>query len=453
MAQASINNRPAMSRPPAMAWIILGTLTLLTLIWAIAIPPFQNADEGAHYIKACSNPIVETHPKRGYGHYFDKGMVELNVLADAQPIIKGQAKFSFEKFFSQKIYEPETKEFFYPHAVPNTIIPYLIPYVTCKTLQTTGIQYQYLFYALRASFIASFLLLLWYAAKLQPHTFIASAPILALPMVINQSAAISADYFSMASCFIFGLVASQMTKNDQSSRWTLATALFLILNTKAVYLPFAAAMTIPMLRWKAYRQPRFLIPSIIASATALALQYYYQTAKNHPRSVDRNKSVQIERLLEDPISVFQLMIHTIMDGWLFLIRSMVGIAGWMQVPISTPMMWSAIAIVTGWLGYCLLRSRPHNAWSISLLSSGLALSLVSLSGIFLSMYLFWTHHEAPTIRGVQGRYFIPTLLFMTALILGQSERKPREKWSLVAFISMCAVSLTFLVQSIIPSYH
>ena len=221
-------------------YILIITSALL-LIWVAAIPPFQNPDEGAHYIKTCANPIVEQHPDVGYGHYFNSAMISVNEAAKVQSIRRGEATFSFSDYFSEPVGKSDDTTF-YRHAVPNTLIPYIIPHITCKIIEQTNISYQSIFYILKISFALSFLMLIYFLKKLDTPLFLSLAPLLAIPMVINQSAALSADYFSIAAAGYFGITIGMMIRKQVVSALQIGLAVFLILNSKIVYAPLLLAM-------------------------------------------------------------------------------------------------------------------------------------------------------------------------------------------------------------------
>lgn len=446
------NTSSVNSKDDYFALIVTGIIAVLLLTWITAIPPFQNPDEGAHYIKSCASPITDTHPRRGYGHYFDDGMVQLNVLADVQPIRKGEAKFSFEKFFAQPVYESDIKPF-YPHAVPNTIIPYALPYLTCTFLQATGIQYQYLFYALRLSFAASFLILIWLAKHSDTKAFLSCAPLLVLPMTINQGAALSADYFSTISALTLAFTAARMTTSDNVQRWMFATSLFLIFNAKVVYLPFAAVLAIPLLRWKKYRKIEYITPAVIAGAIALALQYYYQSSKSYLQRVTDKRDEQLSKLIDHPFEAIQMLMDTVVHSWQFYLKGAIGYAGWFTVPISTSLMWIATATICAWLAIGARQFDWRNRWAIASFTVGLLACAISIIGIFLSMYLYWSHGGRNIIEGVQGRYFIPIIVFIAGLIFGHAKQQPSPWLQGATFLIICLVTIQFLNDSVLPAFH
>lgn len=114
-------------------------------------------------------------------------------------------------------------------------------------------------------------------------------------------------------------------------------------------------------------------------------------------------------LLEDPVTVMSMWINSFSgDNASALYSMMIGRLGWLDVPLS------------GWaypLGGLMLAAtlwtnridRPLPGWTrIACLAAALG-SLVLLS---LPLLLTWTLPGAPSIHGLQGRYFLPTAAFL-----------------------------------------
>ena len=432
-----------------MLWILSGFLVL----WTLTTPPFQNADESAHYFKACSKILVETHPVRGgFGHSYNWNINELGIQAQTDEVRKNTKSYSWSEFFSPPIHESKSWRF-YPHAVPNTIIPYALPQIACKVLRETPIPYQYIFYALRLAFVASFLALAWFARRTNENLFVASAPLLMIPMVINQGAAISADYFSIGASLIFGITIASMVNNRLFPRWGLALAIFLLWNTKIVYAPFTMALLIPLIKWKEYRSLKYLMPTIGLGALAAALQYYYQTSKSY---FDRNieaQQAQMETLLNEPGQVFNMLMHTINNHWEPLLTQSIGMAGWMTTPISPATMWIATLTLLLWIAYGSSSFARSNRWNVALLTLGAASAVISFVGIYLSMYLYWTPPSSATISGVQGRYLLPMLFFLTPLIFSNKNDDSIHLKSLAAYLILAGTTICFLLFDVVPFFY
>ncbi|QCB45755.1 DUF2142 domain-containing protein [Hydrogenophaga sp. PAMC20947] len=430
-------------------WLFSGFL----IFWTLVIPPFQNADESAHYIKTCANVIVEVHPIRGgFGHSYNWSMNELAELAKSGEILRRTDTYSWRDFVSKPIYESEHWRF-YPNAVPNTIVPYALPHITCKLLQKTSLPYQYIFYAIRLSFVLSFVAIIWLARKTNQHLFVACAPLLMIPMVINQGSAISADYLSIGAAMLFGITAASMIEDKNFSRWKLAIAIFILWNSKIVYLPFFAIILVPLLKWKNFRSFSYLAPSIGAASIAGSLQYYYQTSKSYFEGSIEAQQLQMSRLLDRPLEVFDLLIHTISNDWLGLLQQGIGNAGWLTTPISPPAMWTAAITLIVWVFFGLLNLRFSNKWSLSLLVFGILAVIASFIGIFMSMFLFWTPPSSNSIQGVQGRYLLPLLFLITPLILANRPSHSINPWGLAAYLILACTSISFLLLDIIPFFY
>lgn len=432
--------------------IYFGIFSLL-MAWIIAIPPFQNADEGAHYIKACSNPRVETHPARGYGHYYDLGFSTMNEVAKVQEIRKAQEKFSFRSFFSETI-EKTTDTSFYPHAVPNTLVPYALPYIACRIGDLFEIKYQAVFYFIKFSFVFSFLALLFWVKNINPRIFIGISPLLFIPMVINQGAAIGADYFSIASCLIFGVIVAEFYRGREVGRWVLALSVFFLLNTKITYVLFGLVLLPLMLRkYEIYFKLKYLWPTFGMGIFAGVLQYYYQTRKSYQPHLQENFSVQMERLKDSPLDFVYLVISTIQDKWEFYLKSMIGFSGWFTTPISDELMWLTVALLLAWFFPRLVFIKTKLQINYLYFLTIVVVALATVGLIFLSMLLYWTHPSKELIEGVQGRYFLPVLAFLGPVIYALKPTPDVDRYSV--FLSMClfVVCILFLLQSILPYFH
>ena len=62
--------------------------------------------------------------------------------------------------------------------------------------------------------------------------------------------------------------------------------------------------------------------------------------------------------------------------------------------------------------------------------------LISVAGIFASMYLSWSSYKLYYVDGVQGRYFIPLLLVIALLVLPKKEKLKFSRVNLYLFINI-----------------
>lgn len=432
---------------------ILTIVSVILLIWLVAIPPFQNPDEGAHYIKTCANPIVEQHPDLGYGHYFNSAMASVNEAAKVQPIRRGEETFSFSDYFSEPIGKSEDS-IFYRHAVPNTIIPYFVPHIACKIIELTNTSYQSIFYILKLSFVFCFLTFIYFLKKLDTPLFLSLAPLLAIPMVINQSAALSADYFSIGAAGYFGITIGMMIKKQTVSALQIGLAVFLLLNSKIVYAPLLLAMLpLIILDHKKYFSKKYLFPVLVFFLSALALQFYYQTHKTAMPHMEVRTIEQLQRLQVDPWLFFKMLFKTIMAYSDFYLRGLVGYVGWITIPISKILMQFSIATLLLWLVFSATKKLVFYKNQILVVLAVFSGLVISFLLIFLSMLLYWTHPERPLIEGVQGRYFLPLLFFFFPIAFSFRNNDKIHLEMIVPFVIVMGITVIFLLQSVLPAFH
>ena len=116
-------------------------------------------------------------------------------------------------------------------------------------------------------------------------------------------------------------------------------------------------------------------------------------------------------------------------------------------------MWIAALTILGWVGYGIARSRRSDIWHYFLLSLGILATVGTLLGIYLSMFIFWTHPSSSTIDGVQGRYMIPLVFLITPLIFSSISDAKLHVKALVVFVVMTGTTISFLLNDVIPFFY
>jgi uncharacterized membrane protein len=428
-------------------------IAIILLIWGAAIPPFQNPDEAAHYIKACSDPVVDKHNERGYGHYFDRSINTINKSANVQAIIRGEDKFSFREFYDEPVFKSDSKAF-YRHALPNTFIPYLIPHINCKILEQFKISYQTIFYLLKISFIISFLFLIYLCKLADEKLFLSIVPLFAIPMVINQGAAISADYFSIGSAALLGVTIGMIVSGIKVGRWHLSLSIFLILNSKIVYAPLLLGLITPLIyQRKIFFTRAYFSPAFMSVFAGLTLQAYYQIRKTPLSGAHQNTLTQIERFKDDPLWGLQIIFDSMSSGIVHYIREFIGVAGWLTTPIPNNLMIAALSIIVIWLIFALTRTIQFSLKNSSIVLIAIIALFISIFLVFLSMLFYWTNSSKLLIEGVQGRYFIPLIFYITPIIFSLRDNSRIHIESMAPFVALMIVSLLFLTNTIIPHFH
>jgi uncharacterized membrane protein len=112
-------------------------------------------------------------------------------------------------------------------------------------------------------------------------------------------------------------------------------------------------------------------------------------------------------LAGDPIGFAQVLWATLQERGAWLVRSMIGVLGWLDVAL--PMHVYVIATIALVLS---LWANGSDLVSNTVRLSALGLGLASLPLIAMPLYLYWTPTASPVIEGLQGRYFLSTLAFV-----------------------------------------
>ncbi len=127
------------------------------------------------------------------------------------------------------------------------------------------------------------------------------------------------------------------------------------------------------------------------------------------------------RLLKiDPAAFLSLVGKTFLgDYGQHIYRMMIGILGWIDVPLSD---WAYSLAGVALLAALFMGSNRADQfpWRWAAPAS-LVMAAGSLILISLPLYVRWTLLDAPVVQGLQGRYFLPTLAFIWA---GAAMRSP-----------------------------
>lgn len=472
--------------------LTLGIFVSLALVWIVAIPPFQMPDEPAHYIKSCANPLVDKQNGH-YGHFYDSSLQE--IASHSPP--GGKGKFDIEKFFSAPIQEAGKHEFF-PDALPNTVVVYAAPTLVCHVMTALNISRQHIFYAMRMATLGTFIVLLIVALRTHRELFLAMSPMLMIPMVINQSIAIGADSFSIATCMLAATVLVAGVRDRNVNPGLTALTLFLLLNTKTAYLVFALPLAWMLIKNGIFSKAGSLVLHTMAGATALALQLFFLARKTNAESTSQFAAIKTEQLINDPMHFVMLLDASVARKYWIYVQTTIGKVGWLDTPVSwfgfyaficsavvtlfvlaAPTAWNRVVPMllgmattgaavyasinyrlrgilvsaTGYLAFMVLTRKRHGQLTLRLIL--LTAILVACLLVFLSMHIFWGPAGMRYIEGVQGRYFLPVIPFLIALLYLQHQELPDWKtYALGAiFLFNLGVTLHYLIATVIPRFY
>jgi len=247
------------------------------------------------------------------------------------------------------------------------------------------------------------------------------AATLLLPMSLGLAASLSGDGILIA---LAALAAACVTRSDGPGWWTAIGLVTLIGLTKLPYAPLLLAPLVSarpalpvrlgvvalsaglMLGWAGYNQ---------AAVMGIVGWPPYETGPLWPgppqtlATFDPGKQLQV--LAADPTRAVTLVARTLVQNpWLW--RQMIGVLGWLSIELP-PWIYSLWTGVLALAALCLFMERGPGPGRALAGLFGIALSAWA---IILAQYLGWTEVGATVIDGVQGRYFLPLLPFVSVAI-------------------------------------
>lgn len=257
--------------------------------------------------------------------------------------------------------------------------------------------------------------------------------LLALPMTLHLSAAVSQDGPLIAAAAL----AAALLPRGGRLYWAGAAALACVAAAKPPYLPLALLALVP-LDGRPFRLRRqgagFLLVVLAgtawaAAAAALAVAPFWR-APYHPgplwtgdpgalfRSTD--PAAQLGVLLHRPALLLLLPQETLALDWRYLASSAVGVFASLDftLPAWLYRLWYAALAAAALGAMALPRGDPGPAprpWVTALLLAGGA---ACLWGIILLQYLSWTNVGQAAVDGMQGRYLLPILLLLVPALPG-----------------------------------
>lgn len=471
--------------------LILGVFISLALIWIVVIPPFQMPDEPAHYIVSCGKSFADKE-KGQYGHRVDTSFEEIGRRSPPA----SWEKFDIGRFFSSPI-KDTGNELFFANGLPN-MVAYAGSSITCHAMTHLGISKQYVFYAMRIANLCLFTALLLLAIRTHRELFIALSPMLMIPMVINQSVAIGADSFSIATCILAATVIAAGVRNTNISAGLTALTLFLLLNTKMIYLIFALPLAWVVIKNGVFSKTGSLTLHIFSGILALGIQLATLSRMTTNESTSTYSAIKTEQLINDPMHFFSLLESTVGRKFWIYVQTTIGKVGWLDTPVSwfgfysfitsavivifilsAPVSWNRLTsmlltmsatgasvfasihfrlkgILLSAIGYTIFiiftgNQRSHTILRLLILASIIGSCFLA----FLSMHLFWGPAGMRYIEGVQGRYFLPMIPFLIALLYLQQPTFPNWKKYATGgiFLFNLTVTLDFLVRTVIPRFY
>jgi uncharacterized membrane protein len=449
----------------ALLFVLYGLIA--TAFLAINIPPFQNPDEPAHFLRAAQiadgrliGVRFSTTDPKGMTYVTAGDRVDPALLTVFEPSITmathldtRATRTSFApgigwsenrvsaSFPNTAIYPP----FFYMPSAIGVLSGRLARLTVVHTLLVSRLLTGVTAVAIGATAIAS-------AGSAAVWIF----AILTLPMSLSLIASSSQDALLLACSALAGVLWIGILRSPSERNGKALAGLALTLGLIAMARPpYVALAILPLgLINLRLRSRLWAAASVMALATAWSGIAAAMTLTNTGALLGADPLAQLTQLSGDPLLILSIAWATLKQYGHAYFEEFIGVLGWLD----TGLPGAYYKVAGAMIGVAAIAATSRQAGERTSIQSQVALAvglLLSAGGVFAIQYLTWTEPGHAVVEGVQGRYFLPLALAGTGLLpmLGWSTR-PRISSILVVLVGLFPLAtLTIVMRTVILRYY
>ncbi len=427
--------------------------------FSVLIPPFQSPDEPAHvmraYLLSKGSIILDAPAGNNSGGMIDSGLVAYSEVYEVLKF-KPDRKLLADEIDSAKFIKwTGIKEF---KAVPLAFyfpLSYLPQALGLTVGEILGLTINSSYLLARFLVLVSIALILFAAFQVYPVNPLTIA-LLIIPMSVFQSSSASLDGVSTAlAIFSIATFLRLAVEKDNASPWLFylhTLSVVLVATCRPHLLPLLALVLVV-----GFYLPKKKYLYISAFALLFVLTWFIIANKTTVDFVDKvgiSKASCALFYIKNPIAFFDVLMATLdRDHLRFLIKSFLGILGWIDTRFSTEA-YKFLFIVTILIGlFSVSVKNLKTGWIPRLVLLFSAFSSVFL--IFFSSLITWNPHPARIIDGVQGRYFLVPTIMVAYAISGGSNISDGicRKIALLLVILLGAFTIFSMPRVLIERYY
>lgn len=463
----------------------------MTLFLALAMPPFQNPDEIAHFLRADQiaggewlghRPEAATEPQPPLFRLSDDlsfGLVPDRPLSGGNVdggILELARLFTDMPFHPDRDLAPDTMRkaaaVGWTHqrsyaAFSNTVIYapvlYVLPAATIALGRTFDLP---VLYTLRLARLAAAMVVVAVAVlaiRLCRHGRWTMAALLALPMSLSMAAAVTQDGLVIACAALAAAVLSRhLTARTAITSWEwclLVGAVSIISLARPPYLACGALVLTLAVGGRACSRSDAAWKAAAGLLPALAVAGWLLLARDSFVPILRPGVVplpaaQLSSIIADPGHFLKTLANTLHRMGGFLFASFVGILGWLDTALPRLLYWLAAGMIgcMAWLD-ASGKGRERDRSPLEPVAGALLLAAAAL-GVMTSIYLTYNGVHADLIEGLQGRYFIPIALFAVVLLpRGIATERFASRVALASGAAFIVASLIGVPGRILSRYY
>ncbi len=408
---------------------------------AVMVPPFCNADETAHFLRAdqvASGVMVAARP----GGLVDPGISEASRVFDGvrdHPGVKVSPAMLLQ---AGRIGWGGAIDGGFPNTALYPPTGYFPAAAAIRAGQHLGWPIARTLIAARLVNAAVCIAVCAVAIALSGGMAVALFTILCLPMSLALFASVSQDWALIAAA---ALAVAALGRGARGW-WLLVVCacLCVLAMSRPPYLALAVVLLTPA-AWRGLGAVFVLAAVLIWSCCVGPVA----AAIVRPGGID--PAGQIAWLLRHPALLYQVPIVVLVHQWadgLPYARQFIGVLGSLDVALPG----AYIGAAWGAIGLALMQAQGA-ALSMRGRLSVLGAILASGAALFAVQYLTWTEIGSHLVEGVQGRYFLPLALF-GPLVLPRAGAPARLAY--LAYVPVAAfpvLSIAIAVHAVVHRYY
>ncbi len=399
--------------PTSPAQFFARTAAIFGILLVFAMPPFQAADEGAHFYRAYQisewnlrTPKVPRSLSETFERFDYLAFLPDNKIGISQILPALHVPLEPEKTWGAPVlsYSP---------------VPYLPAALGILSGRWFGASPLALMYLGRLFSLLAYLGLVSLALRLTPLQKWAFCLLALAPMSMAQASAVTADTVTIGLSFLTFAYLLKLSQSDavlQAREWLLLSSLLALLAlTKPVYAILALLFLLIPKRnvgsWPVYWLG-FVWLLLLCYGVSQGWAYFGGKVQGF-QLLSPAAQEQVVFVLRHPLEFIAILMRTFYRNAGHYWDHLVGRLGWLDtgLPYSFRIFYTALTIACAWLGW---NGRADlglwkRAWLFLVLFAGVAL-------IATVLFITWTTPGSAAIEGIQGRYFLPFVPILLLLL-------------------------------------
>jgi uncharacterized membrane protein len=413
------------------------------LLFLLLIPPLQGADEPNHFLRAyqvSDGDLVSEYVEKSVGGTLPTNVVMFSRIPvqQVQPGNSGSKETPHKLKEDYNIKDTKTRDTVtFSNTAAYSPVAYFPAAVGIEVGKIFSAKPLVLMYFARLASFAVALSIIVLAIYLLPFAKLPFAVIALIPTTLAQTSTVSADTLMLALCFLavsltlrFAFRTKDITKKEIAA---LIATFGLLSLTKAPLFSLSIFTILLLANPIISRRKALKIAAACIGVALLGALMWSGLTKNlvaygYHNDMGTSYAQQLHFITHKPFEYARVLYNTFATSELDdRVVSFYGNFGWLDTPI--PLLFISIGIVV--LSFSIFITARSEPLKISKNIRWVA-SLTALAVLFISItsqYLFAVEVKKPWVFGVQGRYFIPSLLVLVIAFLGGKRNFSKEDYA------------------------